>query len=276
MVIMYCYCYLPTQLLTQSQHTLYIHTYTHFTHTHTHTIHTHIHTHTHIYAYTHTHIMANRSSTRIRTNRSVFREIRRKSRRETSGHTDIRRVRPAVHSALQAKTHGRICWYAYVVRVCVCVLFMCVCVCVCVCVCACFCVSVGLSSHTTQNKCAIKKCTVTTNNKTENTNHSKRTCTHTRSHSLTQSHTTHIHTYIRTHTHAHTHTHTHAHTHTHTGTQIFPNDKELFNFDEEVMPVLEVLIGKTLDYALLEVLEEEELRTLKAHQLAFEQVCVYV
>merc|ERR1719155_383899 len=34
---------------------------------------------------------------------------------------------------------------------------------------------------------------------------------------------------------------------------------ELFDFDREVEPVLEVLVGKTLEQSMMEVLEEEEL-----------------
>ena len=45
---------------------------------------------------------------------------------------------------------------------------------------------------------------------------------------------------------------------------------ELFDFEVEVQPILEVLVGKTLEQALMEVMEEEELETLKAHQRAFE------
>ncbi|KAJ7402828.1 Radial spoke head protein 3 B [Pitangus sulphuratus] len=44
---------------------------------------------------------------------------------------------------------------------------------------------------------------------------------------------------------------------------------ELFDFDIEVKPILEVLIGKTVEQALLEVMEEEELAQLRAHQRAF-------
>ncbi|KAI8906754.1 radial spoke protein 3-domain-containing protein [Gorgonomyces haynaldii] len=47
-------------------------------------------------------------------------------------------------------------------------------------------------------------------------------------------------------------------------TQIY--EGELFDFDLEVGPILEVLIGKTLEQALMEVLEEDELETLKQHQ----------
>ncbi|XP_006626032.1 radial spoke head protein 3 homolog [Lepisosteus oculatus] len=47
---------------------------------------------------------------------------------------------------------------------------------------------------------------------------------------------------------------------------------ELFDFDIEVKPVLEVLVGKTIEQALLEVMEEEELANLRAQQRAFEEL----
>ncbi|XP_069463989.1 radial spoke head protein 3 homolog [Ambystoma mexicanum] len=47
---------------------------------------------------------------------------------------------------------------------------------------------------------------------------------------------------------------------------------ELFDFDIEVKPMLEVLIGKTIEQALLEVMEEEELANLRAIQRAFEEL----
>jgi len=52
-------------------------------------------------------------------------------------------------------------------------------------------------------------------------------------------------------------------------TQILPG--ELFDFDLEVRPILEVLVGKTCEQALMEVCEEEELATLRAHQRRFQQ-----
>lgn len=52
-------------------------------------------------------------------------------------------------------------------------------------------------------------------------------------------------------------------------TQILPG--ELFDFDLEVRPVLEVLVGKTTEQALMEVCEEEELATLRSHQRRFQQ-----
>ncbi|KFP69888.1 Radial spoke head protein 3, partial [Acanthisitta chloris] len=47
---------------------------------------------------------------------------------------------------------------------------------------------------------------------------------------------------------------------------------ELFDFDVEVKPILEVLIGKTVEQALLEVMEEEELAHLWAHQRAYAEL----
>lgn len=45
---------------------------------------------------------------------------------------------------------------------------------------------------------------------------------------------------------------------------------ELFDFDYEVEPMLEVIVGKTLEQAMMEVLEEEELASLRAHQEEYE------
>ncbi|NXN50518.1 RSPH3 protein, partial [Rynchops niger] len=47
---------------------------------------------------------------------------------------------------------------------------------------------------------------------------------------------------------------------------------ELFDFDIEVKPILEVLIGKTVEQALLEVMEEEELAYLRARQHAYAEL----
>uniref|UniRef100_A0A8C5H968 Radial spoke head protein 3 homolog B-like n=1 Tax=Gouania willdenowi TaxID=441366 RepID=A0A8C5H968_GOUWI len=44
---------------------------------------------------------------------------------------------------------------------------------------------------------------------------------------------------------------------------------ELFDFDVEVQPLLEVLVGKTMEQSMLEVMEEEELASLRAQQKAF-------
>ncbi|KAJ3041996.1 Radial spoke head protein 3 [Rhizophlyctis rosea] len=52
-------------------------------------------------------------------------------------------------------------------------------------------------------------------------------------------------------------------------TQVY--EGELFDFDYEVAPVLEVIVGKTIEQALMEVHEEEELEILRKHQLDHEQ-----
>lgn len=48
-------------------------------------------------------------------------------------------------------------------------------------------------------------------------------------------------------------------------------DGDLFDFDRESKPILEVLVGKTIEQALMEVMEEEELDRLRDHQLQFEE-----
>ncbi|XP_013061487.1 radial spoke head protein 3 homolog B-like isoform X1 [Biomphalaria glabrata] len=53
-------------------------------------------------------------------------------------------------------------------------------------------------------------------------------------------------------------------------TQIYEGD--LFDFDVECKPILEVLVGKTVEQALLEVMEEEELANLRQQQRAFEEL----
>eukprot|EP00126_Sphaerothecum_destruens_P007060 Sdes_comp19663_c1_seq1m11510 len=47
---------------------------------------------------------------------------------------------------------------------------------------------------------------------------------------------------------------------------------ELFSFDIEVKPILEVLVGKTMEQALIEVMEEEELASLRDRQRAYEEL----
>ncbi|KAG5501401.1 hypothetical protein JKF63_03214 [Porcisia hertigi] len=49
------------------------------------------------------------------------------------------------------------------------------------------------------------------------------------------------------------------------------NEGDLFRFDEAVEPILEVLVGKTLEQAMLEVMQEEELELLRQQQIEFEQ-----
>ena len=47
-------------------------------------------------------------------------------------------------------------------------------------------------------------------------------------------------------------------------------DGDLFDFDLEVEPILEVLIGKSLEQSRMEVLEEEEIKKLKIHQTRYQ------
>jgi len=53
-------------------------------------------------------------------------------------------------------------------------------------------------------------------------------------------------------------------------TQIESGD--LFDFDLEVEPILDVLVGKTLEVSMLEVMEEEELTAIRAQQEKFEMM----
>lgn len=53
-------------------------------------------------------------------------------------------------------------------------------------------------------------------------------------------------------------------------TQIYEGD--LFDFNIEVKPILEVLIGKTIEQSLLEVMEEEELANLRKQQREYEEL----
>ncbi|KAJ6664568.1 hypothetical protein lerEdw1_006141 [Lerista edwardsae] len=47
---------------------------------------------------------------------------------------------------------------------------------------------------------------------------------------------------------------------------------ELFDFDLEVKPILEVLVGKTIEQASLEVSEEEDLANLRVYQSAYREL----
>lgn len=53
-------------------------------------------------------------------------------------------------------------------------------------------------------------------------------------------------------------------------TQILEGD--LFDFNIEVRPILEVLVGKTIEQSLLEVMEEEELADLRKQQREYEEL----
>lgn len=48
-------------------------------------------------------------------------------------------------------------------------------------------------------------------------------------------------------------------------------DGDLFHFDTEVEPILDVMVGKTLEQAMLEVLQEEEVELMRQQQMEFEQ-----
>lgn len=49
-------------------------------------------------------------------------------------------------------------------------------------------------------------------------------------------------------------------------------DGDLFDFDKEVEPILEVLIGKTMQTSIVQVLEESELANLRKRQEEFENL----
>ena len=53
-------------------------------------------------------------------------------------------------------------------------------------------------------------------------------------------------------------------------TQIDPGD--LFDFDLEVEPILEVLVGKTIHVSMLELMQEEELEAIRRQQEEFEAI----
>ena len=48
-------------------------------------------------------------------------------------------------------------------------------------------------------------------------------------------------------------------------------EDDLFDFDLEVEPILEVLVGKTMEQSMQEVLEDEELAMRRLRQEEFEQ-----
>jgi hypothetical protein len=52
-------------------------------------------------------------------------------------------------------------------------------------------------------------------------------------------------------------------------TQVY--EGELFDFDMEVAPILEILVGKTLEQSLMEVMEEAELEQLRSRQAEYEE-----
>lgn len=55
-------------------------------------------------------------------------------------------------------------------------------------------------------------------------------------------------------------------------TQIYEGDHELFDFNAEVEPMLNVLCSKTLEQARMEVLEETELEIIKSQQKEYDEI----
>ena len=49
-------------------------------------------------------------------------------------------------------------------------------------------------------------------------------------------------------------------------------DPELFDFDNEVEPILQVLVGKSIEHARIEVIEEYEAQVLAKHKRRFLQL----
>jgi len=49
------------------------------------------------------------------------------------------------------------------------------------------------------------------------------------------------------------------------------DEMEMFDFEASVEPILQVLIGKSMEQGLLEILQEEELKVLKAQRVQWEQ-----
>jgi len=50
----------------------------------------------------------------------------------------------------------------------------------------------------------------------------------------------------------------------------------IYIFMIKVEPILEVLVGKTLEQALIEVMEEEELEMLRKHQVNIGEIPLYI
>lgn len=55
-------------------------------------------------------------------------------------------------------------------------------------------------------------------------------------------------------------------------TQIFDDDPDLFDFENEVEPILQVLVGKSIEHARIEVIEEYEAHELAKHKKKFFQL----
>lgn len=55
-------------------------------------------------------------------------------------------------------------------------------------------------------------------------------------------------------------------------TQIFDKDPDLFDYENEVEPILQVLVGKSIEHARIEVIEDYEAQELKKHKRKFFQM----
>ena len=55
-------------------------------------------------------------------------------------------------------------------------------------------------------------------------------------------------------------------------TQIFEGDPDLFDYENEVEPILQVLVGKSIEHARIEVIEEYENGILNKHKADYQQV----
>lgn len=49
-------------------------------------------------------------------------------------------------------------------------------------------------------------------------------------------------------------------------------DADLYDFDLEVEPILQVLVGKSLELARIEVIEDFEIKELKKHNAIFKKI----
>ena len=55
-------------------------------------------------------------------------------------------------------------------------------------------------------------------------------------------------------------------------TQIFEGDPDLFDYENEVEPILQVLVGKCIEHARIEVIEEHGSGILKKHKGEYQQI----
>lgn len=54
--------------------------------------------------------------------------------------------------------------------------------------------------------------------------------------------------------------------------QVEDKDPDLFDFDLEVEPILQVLVGKALEHAQIEIIEDSEMTELQKHKKMFMQI----